>query len=187
MVWRMDVRWILFTYSTVKKIIIMKTPTMKTLMILFTRIHTTMLSAATLLQHPFLLLVRLYWGYDFFQTGLGKLNNLDRTTEFFASLNIPFPQINAVAAGSTEMFCGALLMLGLASRYASIPLIVILSVAYATDDVEALRNIFADIESFVDATPFRHLLASLIVFIFGAGKISTDALIESYFRKNRSA
>lgn len=160
---------------------------MKIPITIFNRIRAGTLSAASLMQHPFLLLVRLYWGYDFFQTGLGKLNNLDRTTEFFASLNIPFPQINAVVAGSTEMLCGALLMLGLVSRYASIPLIVILSVAFATDDVEALTNIFADVESFVDATPFRHLLASLIVFIFGAGKISADTLIESYFRKNRSA
>ncbi len=160
---------------------------MKTLITRFTRMHTHMLSVVTPLQHPLLLLVRLYWGYDFFQTGLGKLNNLDRTTEFFASLDIPFPSINAVAAGSTEMICGVLIMIGLASRYASLPLIVILSAAYATDDYEALSNIFHDVESFVDATPFRHLLASLIVLVFGAGKISIDAFISRYFRKSGAA
>ncbi|MHB1048738.1 MAG: DoxX family protein [Bacteroidota bacterium] len=148
------------------------------------RIHTTMGSASTVLQHPLLLLVRLYWGYDFFQTGLGKLNNLERTAEFFASLDIPFPYFSAAAAGSTEIVCGVLLMIGLASRYAALPLIVILSMAYATDDYEALSNILTDVESFVDATPFRHLLASLIVLAFGAGKISIDAFISSYFKKS---
>lgn len=158
---------------------------MKPILTQINKIHAHLLSAASLLQHPFLLLIRLYWGYDFFQTGMGKLNNLDRTAEFFLSLNIPFPYFNAAAAGSTEIVCGILLMIGLASRYASLPLIVILSAAYATDDYEALSNIFTDIESFVDATPFRHLLASLIVLVFGAGKISIDAIIASYFR-NRS-
>ena len=143
--------------------------------------YTRILSYA---QHPLLLLIRLYWGYDFFQTGLGKLTNLERTTEFFASLNIPFPQLNAIAAGSTELVCGILLMIGFGSRYFTLPLIVILSVAYATDDREALMNIFSDPESFVAATPFNHLLASLIILVFGAGSLSIDGIIGKV-RKNR--
>lgn len=126
------------------------------------------------LQHPLLLLIRLYWGYDFIQTGLGKLNNLERTTEFFASLNIPFPQLNAVAAGSTELLFGGLLLIGLASRFAAVPLVVILCVAYATDDREALLGIVSNVEGFVSATPFNHLLASLIVLTMGAGRFSVD-------------
>lgn len=140
-------------------------------------------SFVSMLQHPLLLLIRLYWGYDFFQTGLGKLTNLERTTAFFASLNIPFPQLNAIAAGTTEIFCGALLMIGLASRYVSVPLIIILCVAYATDDIEALTNIVADTESFVAATPFQHLLASLLVLVFGAGIFSADGLIQRRFAR----
>lgn len=138
-------------------------------------------SFVSMLQHPLLLLIRLYWGYDFVQTGLGKLNNLEGTTAFFASLNIPFPQLNAIAAGTTEIFCGALLMIGLASRYVSVPLIVMMCVAYATDDIEALTNIVADTESFVAATPFQHLLASLLVMVFGAGIFSVDGLIQRRF------
>ncbi len=129
------------------------------------------------LQHPLLLLIRLYWGYDFYQTGLGKLNNLERTTEFFASLDIPFPYLNAIAAGTTELVCGLLLLVGFGSRYAAVPLIIILSVAYMTDDYEALSNIVSDVESFVAATPFQHLLASLIILVFGAGALSVDGLM----------
>ncbi|MFA6468755.1 MAG: DoxX family protein [Bacteroidota bacterium] len=146
-------------------------------------VHKRYVSAVSALRHPLLLLIRLYWGYDFFQTGLGKLSNLERTTEFFASLNIPFPQMNAVAAGTTELVCGTLLMIGLWSRYCTVPLIVILCIAYLTDDYEALSNIFSDVESFVAATPFQHLLASLILLIFGSGGISVDSILQ--LRKKR--
>jgi putative oxidoreductase len=147
-------------------------------------LHHRYTSAVALLQHPLLLLIRLYWGLDFVQTGWGKLNNLERTTEFFSSLGIPFPHLNAVAAGSTELLCGALLMVGLGSRYVTVPLIVILSMAYATDDRDALLGIFSDTEAFVDATPFRHLLASLIVLVFGAGVFSVDEFLRRSFNRN---
>lgn len=148
------------------------------------KFHDRYLTAITALQHPLLLAIRLYWGYDFYQTGLGKLNNLEGTTEFFASLNIPFPHLNAVAAGSTELMCGILLMIGLGSRYFTIPLIVIMCVAFATDDREALLNIFSDPEAFVAATPFLHLLTSLMILVFGAGMISADGLIQ--WRRKKS-
>lgn len=76
-------------------------------------------------------------------------------------------------------------MLGLGSRYFTLPLIVILSMAYATDDREALMNIFSDTESFVAATPFNHLLASLIILVFGAGAFSIDEFLKR-FRNNKT-
>lgn len=145
-------------------------------------LHRQFLSFTSFLQHPLLLLIRLYWGYDFFQTGLGKLNNLERTTEFFQSLDIPFAYQNAIAAGTSEMVFGLLLMAGLASRLAAVPLIVIMAVAYATDDREALLNIVGDPEAFVNATPFLHLLASLIILVFGPGALSADALLRRFRR-----
>ncbi len=48
-------------------------------------------SASSPLQSVMLLAVRLYWGFQFAQTGWGKLHNLAKITGFFASLNIPFP------------------------------------------------------------------------------------------------
>ena len=47
------------------------------------------------LQSPFLLLVRLYWGWQFIQTGWGKFNNISGVTAFFRTLGIPFPGLNA--------------------------------------------------------------------------------------------
>lgn len=149
-------------------------------------IHTLFIRVTGLLQHPFLLALRLYWGYDFFQTGLGKLNNLERTTEFFASLQIPFPAVNAVFVGSLELVGGVLLLLGLASRYITVPLIVSLCVAYATDEKEALMHLFDDPNQFVTATPFLHMLASMTVFVFGAGALSADAVIGRWWERRKN-
>ena len=132
------------------------------------------------LQPVLLLLVRGWWGWSFFLTGKGKLMNLDGTTAFFTDLGIPMPKLNAILAGSTECFGGLLLLLGLGSRLVSVPLIFTMLVAYATADKEALHAILSDPDKFTGATPFLFLLACVIVFAFGPGKISLDALL---FRK----
>ena len=154
-----------------------------TILSLAKNVHHRYALILSLLQHPLLLILRLYWGYDFTQTGLGKLNNLEGTTEFFASLNIPFPLFNAIAAGSTELICGILLMAGLGSRYFTLPLIVIMGVAYATDDREALMSIISEPDVFIAATPFLHLLISVIIMVFGAGMFSVDGLIERQVKR----
>ena len=43
-------------------------------------------------------------------------------------------------------------------------------------DKEALAAIFSDTDKFTGATPFLFLLACVIVFAFGPGKLSLDAL-----------
>jgi putative oxidoreductase len=131
-------------------------------------------------QPVFLLLVRVYWGWQFFITGRGKLMNLERTAEFFGSLNIPFPLLNAWMAGLTECVGGLLLLAGLASRISTIPLICTMLVAYGTAHTQELRMLFSHPDAFVSAPPFLFLLASLIVLLFGPGWISADALIGRY-------
>ena len=132
---------------------------------------------AAYLQSPLLLVIRLYWGVSFAQTGWGKLMNLDRTTEFFTSLHLPMPRLNAIAAGSTECFGGVLLALGLFARPAAVPLAFTMIVAYATADREALLGIFSAPDKFLGADPFLFLFASVIVLAFGPGKLSLDALL----------
>lgn len=139
--------------------------------------------AASYLQSPLLLVIRLFWGWSFIQTGLGKLNHLDKSTAFFESLHLPMPKANAIAAGCTETVCGTLIGLGLFARPASIPLIVIMIVAYITADNEAWHSIFSDTDKFLNATPFLFLYAAVIVLAFGPGKLSLDAL---FFRRSAS-
>lgn len=140
-----------------------------------------LITIGTWLQSPFLLAVRLYWGWAFCQTGWGKLKNHTQTAEYFASIHIPFPDLNAYMAGATECFGGALLMVGLASRLTAIPLIVTMVVAYLTADFEAVQNITSNPDKFTSAAPFLFLFASLIIFIFGPGAISLDRLLGRKF------
>lgn len=132
---------------------------------------------AARLQSPLLLVIRLYWGVSFAQTGWGKLMNLDRTAEFFGGLGLPLPKLNAMLAGATECGGGILLALGLFARPAAVPLVFTMLVAYATADREALLAITSDPEQFLGAAPFLFLLAALLVLAFGSGKLSLDHLL----------
>jgi putative oxidoreductase len=140
-------------------------------------------TAASCLQSPLLLIIRLYWGWQFFVTGRSHLMNLEKTTAFFTGLHIPMPKLNAIVAGSTECAGGLLLAAGFFARPAAVPLIFTMIIAYVTADNEALHAIASDPDKFVSAAPFLFLLAALIVLAFGPGKLSFDAL---FFRKSAS-
>jgi putative oxidoreductase len=141
------------------------------------KLYALHVSLVSKLQSPFLLIIRLYWGWQFFLTGKGKLLNLDRTAGYFASLNIPAPKLNAIMAGGTECFCGLLLLLGLGSRIVTVPLIFTMLVAYFTADPDKIKGIFNNPDAFVTAAPFLFLLTCVIVLIFGPGIFSLDAVI----------
>lgn len=134
---------------------------------------------ATLLHTPFLFFVRAYWGWQFFQTGWGKLNNLPRVTEFFASLGIPFPALNAPFVASLEALGGLLLLLGLATRPIAFLLTANMFVAYLTADRAALFSLFTEPDKLTAAAPFPFLAASLLVFLFGPGRLSLDHRLQS--------
>jgi putative oxidoreductase len=141
------------------------------------KLYALWVSLVSRLQSPFLLIIRLYWGWQFFGTGKGKLMNLDKTAGFFASLNIPAPKLNAIMAGSTECIGGLLLLLGLGSRIITVPLIFTMVIAYLTAESDAAHAIFSNPDKFVTATPFLFLLTCVIVLIFGPGCFSLDAII----------
>lgn len=131
----------------------------------------------SLLQSPFLLFVRLYWGWQFAQTGWGKLHNLARITDFFASLNIPFPAVSAHFVAGLEFVGGILLIVGLGTRLVGLLLAGNMLVAYWTADHEALTSIISDPGKFYVADPYTFLFASLLVMIFGAGWLSLDTFL----------
>lgn len=144
----------------------------------FTQLESLLTRVGEFLFPVVLLIMRLFWGWQFFQTGKGKLMNLDRTAGFFASIDIPLPKVNAVMAGTTEMVGGVLLMLGLASRLVSVPLIFVMMIAYWTADREAVQALFSDPDKFTAATPFLFLLTCVIIFTAGPGKLSLDAQLK---------
>ena len=131
-------------------------------------------SALSPLQSAMLLAVRLYWGFQFTQTGWGKLHNLAKITGFFASLNIPFPGLTAPFVSTLELVGGVFLMFGLFTRPVALLLTCNMFVAYWTADREALSAIFSDPGKFYAADPYTFLFASLMILIFGAGFVAID-------------
>ena len=137
-------------------------------------IYNLWVKGAGCLQSPFLLAIRLYWGWQFFQTGMGKLENIGHVTQFFQSLNIPLPGANAWLVAIMECFGGLLLMVGAGSRLVAFALAFDMVIAYLTADSDAVKSIFSDSDKFVQAAPFPFLFMTLVVLVFGAGVFSVD-------------
>jgi len=120
-----------------------------------------------------LLVARLTVGILFVSTGWGKVHNLAKVTDFFRELMIPFPAFNATLASWTELVCGALLVIGLASRLASLPLVVTMTVAILTakrDEIHGLPDLFVQVE-------WTYLAILLVIAAIGPGAASADRLI----------
>src|SRR5258708_179384 len=137
--------------------------------------HDQFFGLVSYLQSPFLLFVRLYWGWQLAQNGWGKLHHLPNVTEFFTSLGLPMPAQMALFIACVEFFGGIFLGVGLFSRITGLVLTVNLTMAYVIGDREALLSFFSDPDKFIAAAPFAFLIVSLIVLIFGPGTISVDA------------
>ena len=140
-------------------------------------LHDRAFQLVSYAQSPFLLLVRLYWGWQLAQSGWGKLHNLDKVTEFFSSLNLPHPAQMAVFIACVEFFGGIFFALGLFSRMTALVLTVNMLMAYITADREAFFSFFSDPDKFSAAAPYVFLFASLLILIFGPGKLCVDVLL----------
>ncbi len=150
------------------------------------KLYTVYVRCANSLQSLFLLAIRLYWGWQFFQTGWGKFHRLPQVVQFFTSLGIPMPAFNAYFVSGLEVVGGILLAIGLGGRIIALPLAFDMVIAYVTADHEALGSIFSDPGKFYNADPFTFLMASLIVLIFGSGLYSVDAVIARRWHKSES-
>jgi putative oxidoreductase len=153
---------------------------MKNLFALFLSLYRRSEQCLHAMQAPLLLLIRLYWGWQFAQAGWGKLHNLDHVTEFFTTLGIPAPHLNALVVATVEFAGGVLLALGLGSRVVALLLFVNMSVAFVTADREALGMILSDPGKFYSADPYTFWFASLLILVFGPGWIAVDALLTRY-------
>ena len=156
---------------------------MHNLLKLLDKLNGWFVCAANACQSPLLLAVRLYWGWQFWQAGWGKAMNIPRVTEYFTSLGLPAPGPTAYFIAWLEVVGGILLALGLLSRLVAFPLVIDMIVAYAVGDREALGSIISDPGKFYAATPYTFLMASLLILLFGPGKLSLDSLIVWYGKK----
>jgi putative oxidoreductase len=127
------------------------------------------------LQSILILLLRLFWGYQFAAAGLSKLQDPVRVMNAFTDLGIPFPHFNAYFVAIVECIGGLCLLFGFLSRFAALLLSITMVVAYATAHVESVRNLFTSPSEFILEAPFPYLFTSLVVLCFGPGLFSVDA------------
>lgn len=150
----------------------------------FKSFYLGLITVGKWLQSPLLLLVRLFWGYIFFTTGLGKLQNISGVAAYFDSLGVPFSVANAYLVGCVEFFGGICLIIGFAVRLMAIPMIGTMVVALLTAAHDATLAIFSDSEGFIVQLPVTFLLVLLFLFAFGPGIFSIDYLLQTLFFKN---
>jgi putative oxidoreductase len=120
---------------------------------------------------------RLTLGWVFVESGWGKLHNLEKVVGFFTDLGIPAPQFQAPLAAGTEFVCGVLLLLGLATRLTSLPLIGVMIVAIGTARASELAGP-SELFGFIE---FLYIALLLWLGAYGAGPISLDRVFAKKF------
>ena len=145
--------------------------------------YEVFVKVASSFQSPFLLAVRLYWGWQFAQTGWGKLQHLPKVTGFFTSLGIPAPAFSAFSISWLEFLGGIFLAVGLGSRFFGLLLAADMLVAYLAASRPALFSILSDPGKFYADDAYTFLFASLLILIFGPGKFAIDELLLHRTRK----
>src|SRR5688572_22377442 len=118
---------------------------------------------------------RLTVGLVFFQSGWGKLHDLESVTRYFGELGLPNPGVQALMASTTELVCGGLLLLGVATRFAAVPLVVVMCVAIRT----ALWENVDGLGSLVGLLEFSYVALLVWLATDGPGPLSLDHLLAS--------
>ncbi len=113
---------------------------MNTLINFIRRVYELLIAGGDILQSPFLLVLRVYFFWQLFMTGQGHLAHIGKVADFFVSLGIPFPTLNAYLSSTVECFGSLLLIFGLASRLTAIPVAVTMGIAYLTADFSVIRT-----------------------------------------------
>lgn len=155
---------------------------MTTIIELMSTLRRLVLAIADALSWAGPTLARWTVGWIFVLSGWGKLHNLDQVIQYFGELGIPHPELQAPFAAGTELVCGALVLIGLFTRVAGVPLIVVMIVAIVTaqkENVGSVGDLFGLIE---------WCYISLLVWlgVAGPGPLSLDALLVRFASRHRA-
>ena len=128
------------------------------------------------------LLTRLVVGFGFYATGHGKVQNVAKVTDFFTSLNIPFPGANAAFISYLELVGGVCLILGLGTRIFAFLLSCSMVVALLTaDKADFIEKFPSDVSS---VTSFTFLVFLVWLVLYGPGPISIDRFLGKWLGLN---
>jgi uncharacterized membrane protein YphA (DoxX/SURF4 family) len=134
------------------------------------------------------ILLRLMVGGVFLSEGIQKfLDPGSNGAGRFAKIGIPWPELSGPFVGVVEIVCGALLLVGLATRLAAIPLIINMTVAIVSTKIPILLGhgfwgfSLRELSSYgfwsmahESRTDFAMLLGSAFLLLVGSGPWALD-------------
>ena len=134
---------------------------------------------ATLRNYAWLgpLLLRLVFGWFWLETGWAKLHNLEFFAGRFVEWGIPFPTLSATVSGATDLVGGALLIVGLGTRLAAIPMIINMLVALAVVVLPTITTF----NEFVELDEVLYVCVLFWLLMAGPGKASLDHVLARRF------
>jgi uncharacterized membrane protein YphA (DoxX/SURF4 family) len=126
------------------------------------------------------IIIRLMVGAVFLSEGIQKfLFPASHGAGRFEKIGLPAPEFLGTFVGTFEIICGVLLLIGLTTRLASIPLIIIMLVAFATTKIEILANQGFWEMFHASRTDWSMLMGSIFLLIKGSGNWSLDYKLKS--------
>src|SRR4051812_25081863 len=121
------------------------------------------------------ILIRLAVGCVFLSEGIQKfLFPGEIGAGRFAKIGLPAPEFLGPFVGTFEIICGILVLIGLLTRIAAIPLIIIMLVAISSTKIPILLDKGFWSMAHEARTDFAMLLSSIFLLIQGAGRYSLD-------------
>jgi len=130
------------------------------------------------------LLPRLIVGLIFLSEGIQKFLFPELVgTGRFEKIGFSDPAFWAYFAGTFEIICGSLILLGLLTRIAAIPLFIIMMTAFITTKWPLLMDKGFWVLAHEYRTDFAMTLLLIYLFIYGSGKWSIDMKINKSFKK----
>jgi putative oxidoreductase len=150
------------------------------------KLYTRAVGALNSLSGPLLLAIRLYWGWQFWTDGWGKLHHLARVGAYFAQLNLPMPHATALFVSILEFAGGILLAAGLGTRAISLALFLNMTVAFWAAEKDAFLGVISNPDKFQGADAYNYWFAALLILVLGPGWIALDTLLKRKFVPARS-
>lgn len=124
------------------------------------------------------IIIRIMVGIVFLSEGIQKfIFPAIRGAGRFEKIGLPSPEFMGSFVGTFEIICGLLILLGLLTRFVSIPTLLIMFVAIATTKVEILTSDGFWEMMHASRTDWAMLLGSMFLIIKGGGKFSLDWFI----------
>lgn len=108
---------------------------------------------------------------------------MEPVISYFAQLGIPYPIFTAYMVATLEFVGGTCLLIGFASRLFALPLLVSMGTAIVLAHWDQLKLFFTNPLAIVQTDPFSFFLVALLVFAFGPGAFSVDAIIKQRYEE----